>query len=56
MTARIQNQTLQPDVTTGVQHLFTAIYAGGAAPQTLELMHLRASQINGAAPALTPGS
>ena len=47
MTARIQNMALQPDVTTGIQHLFKAIYAGGVAPQTLELVHLRASQING---------
>ena len=47
MTARIQNMALQPDVTTGIQHLFKAIYAGGVPPQTLELVHLRASQING---------
>ena len=47
MTARIQNATVQPDVTTGVQHLFKAIYAGGVPPATLELVHLRASQING---------
>ena len=47
MTARIQNMALQPDVTTGIQHLFKAIYAGGVPPQTLELIHLRASQING---------
>ena len=47
MTARIQNAEAQPDVTTGVQHLFKAIYAGGAPQQTLELVHLRASQING---------
>ena len=47
MTARIQNMTSQPDLTTGVQHLFKAVYAGGVPPQTLELVHLRASQING---------
>ena len=47
MTARIQNATIQPDVTTGVQHLYKAIYAGGVPPQTLELVHLRASQVNG---------
>lgn len=46
MTARIQ-ATPDPDLTTGVQHLFKAIYAGGVPPQTLELVHLRASQING---------
>ena len=47
MTARIQNMTSQPDLTTGVQHLFKAVHAGGLPPQTLELVHLRASQING---------
>lgn len=47
MAARIQNATSQPDVTAGVQHLFKAVYAGGVPPQTLELVHLRASQING---------
>ena len=47
MTARIQNMTSQPDLTAGVQHLFKAVHAGGVSPQTLELVHLRASQING---------
>lgn len=47
MTARIQNMTPSPDVTTGVQHLFKAIYAAGVPQQTLELVHLRSSQING---------
>ena len=47
MTARIQNAASQPDVTTGVRHLFKAIYAGGVPAATLELVHLRASQING---------
>ena len=47
MAARIQQMTTNPDLTTGVQHLFKAIYAGGVPPQTLELVHLRASQING---------
>jgi len=47
MAARIQHTTPNPDLTTGVQHLFKAIYAGGVPQQTLELVHLRASQING---------
>lgn len=47
MTARIQNTAVQPDVTTGVQHLFKAVYAGGVPRETLDLVHLRASQING---------
>lgn len=29
MTARIQNATVQPGVTTGVQHLFKAVAPGG---------------------------
>jgi AhpD family alkylhydroperoxidase len=47
MTARIADAAPNPDVTTGVRHLFKAIYAGGVSPATLELVHLRASQING---------
>jgi AhpD family alkylhydroperoxidase len=47
MTARIQNAASQPDLTAGVQQIFTAVYAGGVPPQILELVHLRASQING---------
>src|ERR1700751_1487438 len=47
MAARIQQMTPNPDPPTGVQHLFKAIYAGGVPEKTLELVHLRASQING---------
>jgi AhpD family alkylhydroperoxidase len=47
MAARIQNTPPNPDLTTGVQHLFKAVYAGGVPQHTLELVHLRASQING---------
>jgi AhpD family alkylhydroperoxidase len=47
MTARIQNAASQPDLTAGVQQIFKVVYAGGVPPQTLELVHLRASQING---------
>jgi AhpD family alkylhydroperoxidase len=46
MTARIQAKP-NPDVISGVQHLYKAIYAGGVPQQILELVHLRASQING---------
>jgi len=56
MAARIQNATSQPDVTAGVQHLFTAVYAGGVPPQTLELVHLRASQINGCSACVGAGA
>jgi len=56
MTARIQNTTSQPDVTTGVQHLIKAAYAGGVPRQTLELVHLRASQINGCSACVDAGT
>nr|WP_312873548.1 carboxymuconolactone decarboxylase family protein [Streptosporangium sandarakinum] len=39
-----------PDVITGIQHLHKAIHAGGVDPLVLELVHLRASQINGCSP------
>ena len=55
MTARIQN-VASPDITTGVQHLFKAVYAGGVPPQTLELVHLRASQINGCSACVNAGA
>jgi AhpD family alkylhydroperoxidase len=56
MTARIQNTTPQPDVMTGVQHLIKAAYAGGVPRQTLELVHLRASQINGCSACVDGGT
>jgi len=30
-----------------VKHLYKAVYTGGVPPQTPELAHLRASQVNG---------
>ena len=56
MAARIQQTKPNPDITTGVQHLFKAIYAGGVPQQTLELVHLRASQINGCSFCVDAGS
>ena len=50
MTARIQNSSGHPDITKGVQDIFKAIHGGGVSAQTLELVHLRASQINGCSP------
>jgi AhpD family alkylhydroperoxidase len=55
MEARIKIAT-SPDVTTGVQHLFKAIYAGGVPRETLELVHLRASQINGCSACVDAGA
>jgi AhpD family alkylhydroperoxidase len=56
MTARIQNATSQPDITAGVQQLFKAVYSGGVPRQTLELVHLRVSQINGCSACVDAGA
>src|SRR5581483_5225717 len=50
MTTRLQDRTGHPDITKGVQEIFKAIHGGGVSAQTLELVHLRASQINGCSP------
>lgn len=47
MASRIQDPASHPDITKGVQEIFKAVYSGGVPQQTLELVHLRASQING---------
>lgn len=36
-----------PDAVAGVQQILKSIYAGGIPRHTLELVHMRASQING---------
>ncbi|MEU6430312.1 carboxymuconolactone decarboxylase family protein [Microbispora sp. NPDC046973] len=46
MEARMKSAA-NPDVITAIQHLVKAIGAGGVDPLVLELVHLRASQING---------
>jgi AhpD family alkylhydroperoxidase len=48
MQARMKNPTeVLPDAMRLLQALPAAAYAGGVPPQTLGLVHLRASQING---------
>lgn len=48
MTARMINPaTVLPDTMIGIQSIYKAIYSGGLPQTTLELVHLRASQING---------
>nr|WP_233097715.1 carboxymuconolactone decarboxylase family protein [Dictyobacter vulcani] len=48
MQARMTNPAMiLPDVKTGVQALIKATKQGGLPPSLLELVHLRASQING---------
>lgn len=43
---RLQNAS-SPDAVAGVQQIMKAIYAGGVSQATLELVHMRVSQING---------
>jgi AhpD family alkylhydroperoxidase len=48
MEARMQNPAfVLPDVMGAIQQLNKAIFAAGVPRETLELVHLRASQING---------
>ncbi len=48
MQARMSNPAMiLPDATTGIQALTKAIHKGGVPQTVLELVHLRASQING---------
>ena len=48
MTARMKNPAmLLPDAMTGIQNIYKAMYKGGVPGTTMELVHLRASQING---------
>jgi AhpD family alkylhydroperoxidase len=54
MEARMKNRS-NPDVITGIQQLTKAIHAGGVDPLVLELVHLRASQINGCSPCVFGG-
>ncbi|GIH61888.1 carboxymuconolactone decarboxylase family protein [Microbispora siamensis] len=54
MEARMKSPA-NPDVTTAIQHLYKAIHSGGADPRVLELVHLRASQINGCSPCVFAG-
>ncbi|HXA59394.1 MAG TPA: carboxymuconolactone decarboxylase family protein [Streptosporangiaceae bacterium] len=54
MQARMKSPG-NPDVITAIQQLNKAIHAGGVDPLVLELVHLRASQINGCSPCVFAG-
>ncbi|MFC5181181.1 carboxymuconolactone decarboxylase family protein [Actinomadura harenae] len=56
MTARIRDTAPQPGITQGVQHIFKEVYSGGVPRETLELVHLRASQINGCSACVDAGA
>ena len=55
MSARIEDTTPDPDVTTAVQHVYKAVYASGLPRNIAELVHLRASQINGCSACVNAG-
>jgi AhpD family alkylhydroperoxidase len=54
MEARMKNRA-NPDVITAIQLLNKAMHADGVDPLVLELVHLRASQINGCSPCVFGG-
>ncbi|MBO0827496.1 MAG: carboxymuconolactone decarboxylase family protein [Streptosporangiales bacterium] len=55
MQARMKNPAMVLGATEPIQALFTSVYAGGVEPATLELVHLRASQINGCSACVDSG-
>jgi len=57
MEPRIQNPAaLLPDAVTGINHLYKAAHQAGVDHQVLELVHLRASQINGCSACVDSGA
>jgi AhpD family alkylhydroperoxidase len=56
MQARMTNPaTILPDATKGIQNIYKAIGQSGTDGKILELVHLRASQINGCSPCVFGG-
>lgn len=57
MTARINNPaSLLPESLTGIQSIIKAAHSAGVPRSTMELAHLRASQINGCSPCVYSGA
>src|SRR5690349_4417872 len=57
MSARIENPAgLLPDAVKAVNFLYKAAHSAGLEPAVLELVHLRASQINGCGPCVDSGA
>src|SRR5580698_805480 len=56
MEARMSNPAMILGAFEPVQALFKAVHAGGVDPATLELVHLRASQINGCSACVDAGT
>jgi AhpD family alkylhydroperoxidase len=56
MHARMKNPATVLGAMEPFQALFNAVYTGGVSPATLELVHLRASQINGCSACVDSGA
>jgi AhpD family alkylhydroperoxidase len=57
MTARMNNPaSILPDSMTGIQSIIKAAHGAGVPHTTMELAHLRASQVNGCSPCVYSGS
>ena len=57
MQARMNNPAaVLPDAMTAINALYKAAHSAGVAPATLELVHLRASQINGCSACVDSGA
>lgn len=56
MQARISTTTPAPELVQAVNLLYKSAHSAGVEPATLELVHLRASQINGCSPCVDSGA
>jgi AhpD family alkylhydroperoxidase len=57
MTARMNNPAgILPDSLKGIQSIIKAAHSAGVAHSTIELVHLRASQINSCSPCVYSGA
>jgi len=55
MEARMKNPAMVLDAMPAIQGLYKAMYSSGIDPRLLELVHLRASQINGCSACVSSG-
>jgi AhpD family alkylhydroperoxidase len=57
MQARMKNPAIVlPDAMKGIQNLYKAVHKSGVPQETLELAHMRASQINGCSACVDAGA
>ena len=56
MQARMRNPAMVlPDAMQPIQQIFKTVHQGGVAPEILELVHLRVSQVNGCSACVDAG-